>query len=100
IRDWSVTGVQTCALPISAAVVPAPDALVRPRLAAVAAARLAAADGVHDVRAGVGGVGVGGEVARTAGPFVLVLSGPRPHLRAEEIGRAAWRGRAWGGGGG
>src|SRR5256885_11823950 len=79
IRDYKVTGVQTCALPISA--------LARNRLAAVA----------ELVRAGDGdeGPGVREAVQRQADPAVGVAAGKRDRARRLrlEIGRASCRER-------
>src|SRR5262249_56676488 len=93
IRDWSVTGVQTCALPISSNLQPvqrrdstaSPESRQRPRKAeAIAAAPRASRRG-----------------GRRASPLPAPAAGKRgPCAAREQIGRASCRERGEGSGGG
>src|SRR5262249_56217206 len=80
IRDWSVTGVQTCALPISGAAAGVARGGVVPTAPratpAAAPAEQESVAGEHDV-----------------------ACGPQPAGRTGEIGRASCRGRGEDGGG-
>src|SRR5262249_57870081 len=91
IRDWSVTGVQTCALPISGGAGLLRQA-GRPRGLPVAPRRAAPAPGQRPRGACAAGRGrpVGAQAARRAA------------ARRGQIGRASCRerGEEWGGGGG
>src|SRR5690606_39938592 len=92
IRDFHVTGVQTCALPISVR----SGAVCRPddvRLAAVC--RLLALFG------GAGGLGRAGDLPAAGAPAAVVATAMQPGAAGSrpagviEIGRASCRERGW-----
>src|SRR5690606_40023957 len=92
IRDFHVTGVQTCALPISCAPFAVDDVVWGPGVAALAAGLL----GVLEVVAVAAQVGLAPvlDAAAWAGGEARVVEA----RRGCEIGRASWRERVWEGG--